>query len=100
MCFLNKETINKLMSFKKPCILKYVKRKTKINLKFVFVVFVIVVFDLAAKAWMQYLDYFQKWKISCTTYVSSLHIDAGFKKHILDFKGHLQQTPNTTSNQN
>ena len=50
MCFLNMETINKLMSFKKPCILKYVKRKTKINLKFVFVVFVIVVFDLAAKA--------------------------------------------------
>ena len=50
MCFLNKETINKLMSFKKPCILKYVKRKTKINLKFVFVAFVIVVFDLASKA--------------------------------------------------
>ena len=27
----NKQTMNELMSVKKPCILKYVKRKTKAN---------------------------------------------------------------------
>ena len=30
ICFSNKETINELMSVKKSCILKYVKRKTYI----------------------------------------------------------------------
>ena len=33
ICFSNKETIKKLMSAKKPCILKCVKGKTQANLE-------------------------------------------------------------------
>ena len=35
--FLKQKTINKVMSVKKPCILEYVKRETKVNLQIFFI---------------------------------------------------------------
>ena len=66
ICFANKKAVNELMSVKKSCILKYIKRKTGQFAIFFFL-------DLVFKTRKWYVENGTKWKMNIYIYIYNIY---------------------------
>ena len=88
LCFSNKDAFNKPVTVKKPCILKYIERKTKTNKANLEIFFSFFLFDLISRAWKQHINYYGKKNINVTLGLTFLSLMSVYwcKNYALNFK--------------